>query len=278
MAEVWGRIEELEAAQKENNNKWKSQENRNRVQEGWNSEHEKQLRKVSSESTAVKVKVEKQERDIEKAAEKIVSTLRANIEERIGEYMQEGDKRAKVLEENVNAGMKNMVEMLKTMELASRGQKGAARVDHTRREGNPATNSYAQALRRKPQGVMGGGYRQPPRQIKFEEIVKTNQEHQLQVEELVDVYFYMNLIGNLGTIRRSLVHEVFKGRTAVVLNYNPHPSSRAGITQIICPKRNVQVLVEGLKEKKVQQLPSNYNPLGLSPRSNHLGIRRTKAL
>lgn len=96
--------------------------------------------------------------------------------------------------------------------------------------------------------------------------------------EIFDVYLYMNLIGNLGTTRRSLVNDVFNCRTDVVLNYNVHPSSRAGISQIICQKRKVQVLVDGLKEKKIPQLPRNYNPLGLSPRGNHLGPRRTKEL
>lgn len=41
---------------------------------------------------------------------------------------------------------------------------------------------------------------------------------------------------------------------------------------------NVPILVEGLKRKKIEKLPESYNPLGLSPHSNHLGLRRKKAL
>lgn len=64
----------------------------------------------------------------------------------------------------------------------------------------------------------------------------------------------------------------------MVLNYNPHSSPRAGIAQIICPKQNVSIVVEEVRKKKMDRLPENYNPLELSPRSNHMLLRRKKAL
>lgn len=45
----------------------------------------------------------------------------------------------------------------------------------------------------------------------FEQISRS-QQHSFSEKELVDVYFYMNLVGNLGLIRRTLVQEVFHGR------------------------------------------------------------------
>lgn len=64
----------------------------------------------------------------------------------------------------------------------------------------------------------------------------------------------------MGIIRRSLIQDVFRGKEEMVLNYNPHPSTKAGIGQIICPKIHVDVVLEGLK-KKITRLSSNYNPL-----------------
>lgn len=48
-------------------------------------------------------------------------------------------------------------------------------------------------------------------------------------DELVDLYFYVNLVGDLGLIRRTLVQDVFNGQEDMVLKYNPHPTLRAGI-------------------------------------------------
>lgn len=60
----------------------------------------------------------------------------------------------------------------------------------------------------------------------------------------------------------------------MMLSYNPHPSPRAVIGQIICPKIHLNVVVERLKKKRITRLPSNYNPLELSPPNKHLGRRR----
>lgn len=79
-------------------------------------------------------------------------------------------------------------------------------------------------------------------------------------------------------IRRSLIKSVFRCRDETVLNFNYHPTSRAGIGQIICPKCNVQAVTEAMRKKCFVRLPENYNPLELSPRNNILGERRKKAL
>lgn len=71
---------------------------------------------------------------------------------------------------------------------------------------------------------------------------------------------------------------MFKGREDMVLNYNPHPSQRAGIAQILCPKENRVKVIEELKKRKIYFLPVEYNPLELSPRCKHLGPRKEKAL
>lgn len=86
------------------------------------------------------------------------------------------------------------------------------------------------------------------------------------------------MVGNLGLIRRSLIQDEFKGKEEMVLNYDPHPSPRAGISQIIYPKEHVHAVVDGLKSKKIVLLPETYNTLELSPRSKRLGKRREAAL
>lgn len=85
------------------------------------------------------------------------------------------------------------------------------------------------------------------------------------------------MVGNLRLLRRSLIQDV-KGKEEMVLNYNPHPSPRAIISQIICPKEHLDAVVEGLKLKKIMRLPQTCNPLDLSPLSKHLGKRREAAL
>lgn len=90
--------------------------------------------------------------------------------------------------------------------------------------------------------------------------------------------FYTNLVGNVGLIRRTLAQDAFQGREDKAPNYNPHPSPRAGTGQIICPKKNVGILIEGLKRKKIEKLPDSYSPTELSPRSKHLGLWRERVL
>lgn len=97
-------------------------------------------------------------------------------------------------------------------------------------------------------------------------------------DELTGVYFYCNLLGNLGVLRRTLLQEVLKGIEDMVLNYNQHPSPRAGIGHIKCPKKNVHTFVEDLKKKRIEIIPLNYSPMELSPRNKHLGPRREIAL
>lgn len=70
----------------------------------------------------------------------------------------------------------------------------------------------------------------------MEEINRSAQQF-LSTNELTEIYFYLGLVGNLGLVRRILMHDVFKGRENMVLNYNPHPPPRAGIGQIICSKK-----------------------------------------
>lgn len=50
------------------------------------------------------------------------------------------------------------------------------------------------------------------------------ERHPFNLENLVDQFFYISLVGNPGLIRRTIVKEVFKGREEMVLNYNPHRS------------------------------------------------------
>lgn len=79
-------------------------------------------------------------------------------------------------------------------------------------------------------------------------------QQKFEEKDLTDIYIYSNLIRNLGEIRKTLIHDVFKGKRVMVLNYNPHPSPRAGIAQIICPKENVGVVVEELRKRNIERL------------------------
>lgn len=79
-------------------------------------------------------------------------------------------------------------------------------------------------------------------------------------------------------IRRALIHDVFRGRKDAVLNFNYHPSPRAGVGQIICPRWNVIRVTDELKKKGIARLSESYNQLDLFPRNNSLGERRKRAL
>lgn len=57
----------------------------------------------------------------------------------------------------------------------------------------------------------------------------------------------------------------------MILNFNYHLSSRAGIGKIICPKRNEAVVIAEMEKKGMEKVLEGYNPLGLSPRNNNLG-------
>lgn len=39
-------------------------------------------------------------------------------------------------------------------------------------------------------------------------------------DKLVDLYFFVNLEGNLGVIRRDLINKLFRGTEDIVLNFN----------------------------------------------------------
>lgn len=106
------------------------------------------------------------------------------------------------------------------------------------------------------------------REMKYEDIMRVAAPNRYKVD-LTAVYFYMDLAGNLGLIRRTIIQDVLGGRSEFLLKYNPHPSPRAGIAQVICPKEGVQQLAEAFQRKGIERLPLSYDPLGLSPRSNH---------
>lgn len=99
-----------------------------------------------------------------------------------------------------------------------------------------------------------------------------------QVGELTDLHFYMSLEGNLWVIRRALIKEVFNSREDTVFNFNYQPSPRAAIGQIICPAENAELVTRELEKNGMQRLPVSYDPLGLSPRNNSMGMRRKKTL
>lgn len=63
-----------------------------------------------------------------------------------------------------------------------------------------------------------------------------------------------------------------------MFNYNPHPSPRAGVGQIIFPRDKVKILVEGIRKKKIEKLPDSCRPLQLSPRSKLMELRREREL
>lgn len=119
-------------------------------------------------------------------------------------------------------------------------------------------------------------YREAPPTPKLVEFGRAT-ANMYQADELVDLYFYLNFIGNLGAIRRALIHDVCEGKHNAILNYNPHPTARAGIGQIICMKDKAKYVIDRIKEMGIEQLPESYVPLELSPISRHLGLRREKA-
>lgn len=84
--------------------------------------------------------------------------------------------------------------------------------------------------------------------------------------------------GNLGVICRALVHDVFLSTEDTVLIFNYHPSIRAGVGQIICPKKNAKLVTDELKKRSIHKLPETHHQMGLSPRNNYLGERRMRAL
>lgn len=122
-------------------------------------------------------------------------------------------------------------------------------------------------------------WNQGPRQLvpKIEELNRPFKQ-QFSSDELIDVYFYVSLVGNFGLIRRTPIQDVFKGRDDLVLKYKPHPSPRALIGQVICPRKNAGIVVSGLNKRKIEQLPPTYDALCLSPKSKHMGQMKDRAL
>lgn len=103
------------------------------------------------------------------------------------------------------------------------------------------------------------------------EELKIYERRSYVVVGLTDLYFYTNLEGSLGVIRRSLIHSVFEGRDDNALNFNYHRRPRDGIGQIICPKWNAQLVIDAMKNKGFLKLPETCNPLELSHRNNSMG-------
>lgn len=85
--------------------------------------------------------------------------------------------------------------------------------------------------------------------------IKRHEQRVYNTEDLVDTYFYMNLVGNLGLIRRTLIEDMFKGKDEMVLNYNPHSSPRVGIGKFIIPKEYRGDLIEALRKRCIERLP-----------------------
>lgn len=79
-------------------------------------------------------------------------------------------------------------------------------------------------------------------------------------------------------IRISLTHTVFKDREDMVMNFNYHPSPRAEMGQMICPKRNASYVTDEMRKRGMSRLPDTYKNMGLSPRNKSIGERRARAL
>lgn len=56
------------------------------------------------------------------------------------------------------------------------------------------------------------------------------------MDDITDLYLYINLEEKLEVICWLLIHSVFKGRNETVLNFNYDPSLCTEIGQIIYPK------------------------------------------
>lgn len=101
-----------------------------------------------------------------------------------------------------------------------------------------------------------------------------------EVDDLIDLYFYMNIEGSLGVIRRDLVHDVFEGREDTEFNFNYHPSPPAqALDKSFAPRRMCHSSVtQELMKKGILRLPETYNLIGLSSRNEILGLRRKRTL
>lgn len=64
----------------------------------------------------------------------------------------------------------------------------------------------------------------------------------------------------------------------MVLSFNYHPSPITGTWQILCHRKNEEILTEKMRKKILTKLPINYNPVGLLPNSINLGEMKQRAL
>lgn len=100
-------------------------------------------------------------------------------------------------------------------------------------------------------------------------------------DELVDVYLYVTLVGNLGLIRRTLIQDLFKWREDMVLKpvfkFSPKPTWGLEFDRL-CVRRKKETVVNELERRKIEQLPTVYKPLYISPRSNNMDERKERAL
>lgn len=230
---------------------------------------------LEDEMAEVRDQVKQARLEAEEAAKRTVDTLREKIAAGKKEARETAKQKIEHLKTRTSFCQDKMIEVLRA-ELSAANIAG--NLEQKQQRNCPGhTQSYADVARERTNVVQRVNMMEQRRTPRLEELYRQIQQ-QYSAEDLTDVYFYVSSVGNLGTIRRTLVQDVFKGREDVVLNYNPHPSVRAGIGQIICPKGNVGRLVEELEKRKIRRLPLNYNPLHLSPMSRHLGERKKREI
>lgn len=85
-------------------------------------------------------------------------------------------------------------------------------------------NSYAQALQAAVVKEDNRGASKPWKERRCEELLRAIKPHQYRTEDVTEIYFYLNLTGNLGTIRRTLIKDLLKRQRGLLLNYKTHPS------------------------------------------------------
>lgn len=79
-------------------------------------------------------------------------------------------------------------------------------------------------------------------------------------------------------INQKFIQKVLKGREETVLNFNYHPFTTSEIEQIICSRKNAELVTEEMRMKNFIILPTKYNQIGLSLKSRHLGERKQRTL
>lgn len=155
------------------------------------------------------------------------------------------------LDNNMEAHQQSMIQALKeglaSMSTKENNSKDLTLTHHTdmrnfSRYADTANPSppIRQQLNPEQQSKMGernrqsqGNYYHRNRIPKLEE-VNRSAKPVYEASELTDLYFYTNLQGNSVVIRRSLKKSILRGKEELIKNFNYHPTSGAGIGQIIC--------------------------------------------